>query len=825
MTGTQLSESTNAPVAKTTLEYRAIVWFSQKVQVIIAAILMAIVIGVCFGSSLTIGFLLDDFLHLEYSMRALHNEWAPLLGNLFGNWGDSDLMRSYRPIASLSIFIDALVGGRTDAWRYHLTNLILYFVCCCLVSLVTLELTGRRGNRLSGAAALWAGLLFAVYPLHPESVAWIIGRVDVLCGAFYLASVFLFLRFQLIREKSILVLSLISFLLALLSKEMAVTVPVVITMAAFLLKPDYDRASAKTRMTWVGYFWALLIVYSLGRHFLLGTTIGGYGESSAVDLLNSWRAFLDRASLTKIFVGINEEYHPIRIMAKLVVPAYIAIGVCLLSKVVLMRGRTLNTFLFLLAWMIVALIPTFQIWHIFPNLVGSRLFFISSAPLCILLTLAALPALELLGDKVARATTIFGSIALFYLFLSWTMLTRQNMQAWIDAGTYTQTFKEELHAISARVKDNPVLVLNLPRDNRGAGMITREKYMNILMTPSLTPGKADNAKFISIEPNVTGDPLLMWPNRFACMMNGLSDGQIVRWSTTTNHLMPWGHAENGSKEPLNIERVSAEQFSAEPPCTLLDSQKWNRVLNKAPLLEVLDGTLRIYPGEHGGGVTLWLKMVSEQAPLDPLKLSMLTLNMVSKPIDAGNSANSLKGASVVWESSDPDGNSGEAPLNRDVGRESESGAWVAWLGRYRTWTLAPSIKRLGLHFDSGNRCYELNSLNLFDATQITPVVLLKDRDVSYDVSKVPRAKSAQIFVSATNQTFDTTDSGNVVEPKLPPILAKLPCQGVSGKVRLPETIYNEPGYHEIQVVALDIDGRRVGVASEPIPLIIDRTNK
>lgn len=850
MTSVQpIAEVNDEPVVKTSLEFRRIVWFSHKVQVVIAGLLIALVIGVCFGGSLAIGFLLDDLLHLEYSMRALHNEWGPLLGNLFGNWGDSDLMKSYRPVASLSIFLDA-VFARTDAWRYHLTNLILYFACCCFVSLITLELTGRTGNRMSGIAALWAGLLFAVYPLHPESVAWIIGRVDLLCGLFYLASVFLFLRFQLVREKPLLYMSLASFLLALLSKEMAVTLPVVVTLASFLVSPSIYSPCVKTRLRWCGLYWAVLVVYALARNGLLGTTIGGYGQSNISDLLQSWRVFLDRESLLKVLVGANEEYLSIKFLAKLFLPAYAGIALCLFAKVALMRGRQsnfsliLNTVLFLVAWIVIALLPTFQIWHVFPNLVGSRLFFLSSAPLCILLALAAVPALELVSSKAARATAIAGTLLLLYVFFFWAFLTRENMQAWIDAGTYTKSFKKELHAIAARFKDSdPVLVLNLPRDNRGAGMITRQKYMNILMTPSLAP--AEHPRFLSIEPNVSGDPSLMWPKRFAQLNSELGDGQIVRWSTVNNQLMPWSHAPavSGAANEIQLEKCSIDQFTDEPPCAVLEPQSWIKVINNTPCLESLGDKLRVYPGDHGGGVTLWLKAVSESSLVDPLKTNMLSLNVVSKPDDTSSGSGPLKGATIVWESSETDEQYGEAALKRASGIADSP--YFAWLGRYRKWTLAPSIKRIGVHFSAGNQCYELSGIKLFHESSVSPSASLvlsdgsssdkeikglplsisatsKGGSINFDVTRVPHAKSAAILFSSTNQTFDTNDANNVIDAKLPSLTTKIECRGLAGNQPIPKILYNEPGYHEIQVIALDNNGNRVGVPSEPIPLVITK---
>lgn len=845
MTGTkQLAEVNTGEDSATqvALEPRSIVWFSQKVQVIIATLLIVVVIGVCFGCTLGIGFLLDDFLHMEYSMKALHHEWSPLIKNLTGNWGESDLMKAYRPLTTVSIFLDAIVA-RTFAPHFHFTNLLLFFVCCCLVSLLTLELTGRTGNRMSGAAALWAGLLFAVYPLHLESVAWITGRVDVLCTLFYLASVFLFLRFQLIRETSFLCMSLVCFWLALLSKEMAVTVPAVVTLAAFMLKPDVDNATIKKRLLWVGTFWVSLGAFLVLRNAALGTTLGGYREITILDILHSLLNFLDKATLAKIFVPINEHYHPLKAVALWLVPAYIGIGACLFAKMSIMRGRKVLPLLFLTAWIALAVAPTFQIWHIYPNLVGSRLFFLASAPFCILLAMAALPTVELLGAKAARVTTMAGTLCLLYLFCAWGAVTKENMQAWIDAGNYMQTFKKELHAIAARFKDSePIVVMNLPRDNCGAGMITRQRYLDILMTPSFTPGK--NGRLHSIEAIVTGDPSLIWPDRFRHQIDGLGDGQVVSWSTVSHGILPWSKNVGGSTEPIRVEKVAKESFTAEPPCTVLEPGTWNRVLNNSPWLEPLDGKLRVYPGERGGGVTLWLNSVSEANPLNPRELNALVLNLVSRPDEqtSDQSEGPMNGATVVWETSDRDNKSGEAVIAR------QGSDCLAWLGRYRTWTLARSITKLGLHFNASNRCFELGAIKLLADSSIAPRASLKLPDgtssnenarrfpltmtkdeadnlvLRYNAGELnginKQASTVEALISDTNQTFDPSTAHFLLHPKLPLLASRFPCKGVSGEEPLPKTFYNNPGYHEIQIRALDNKGVPVGVPSEPIPILI-----
>ena len=68
--------------------------------------------------------------------------------------------------------------------------------------------------------------VFAVHPLHVESVAWVIERKDVLSGLFYLAAALMWMRFLEKSRPRHYVGSLVLYVMALLSKSIAVTLPV-----------------------------------------------------------------------------------------------------------------------------------------------------------------------------------------------------------------------------------------------------------------------------------------------------------------------------------------------------------------------------------------------------------------------------------------------------------------------------------------------------------------------------------------------------------------------------------------------------------------------
>ncbi len=107
-----------------------------------------------------------------------------------------------------------------NAGGYHITNVILHIINCLLLWCIL------RKIRLPGA--WFAAVIFAVHPVHVESVAWIVERKDLLSFLFYLLAFQAFLRYRRHTRKPILLSALVLFLLALLSKSIAITFPLLL---------------------------------------------------------------------------------------------------------------------------------------------------------------------------------------------------------------------------------------------------------------------------------------------------------------------------------------------------------------------------------------------------------------------------------------------------------------------------------------------------------------------------------------------------------------------------------------------------------------------
>ncbi len=244
---------------------------------LIGILLLTIILLANYGNSLTSSFHFDDF-HSIVENRVVRN-----LGNL------SALIK-YNPsrsILTLSFALNYYFGG-LNTLGYHLVNVFLHLVNGILIYFIILfSLKAFRSTapepQISGHnAALFSALFFLAHPVLTEGVTYIISRSSVLCTTFYLLSFYLFIRARGMsgvsgREEGppfllYFLFSIFFFLLALFTKEIAVTLPVILLIFEFLFISEAKRKEFIARAFWYHLpFWAILPLLFLLRLFLYGT--------------------------------------------------------------------------------------------------------------------------------------------------------------------------------------------------------------------------------------------------------------------------------------------------------------------------------------------------------------------------------------------------------------------------------------------------------------------------------------------------------------------------------------------------------------------------
>jgi lipoprotein NlpI len=134
----------------------------------------------------------------------------------------------YQPITLLSLAFDFQVSGTSPLW-YHLINILMHAANAGLVFLFVHSVTGDL------TISTITGILFAVHPLHVESVAWVTERKDVLYSLFFFASLISYVRYVTGSRRNLFCVALGLFVLSLLSKVQAVSLSVTLIAVDFLL--------------------------------------------------------------------------------------------------------------------------------------------------------------------------------------------------------------------------------------------------------------------------------------------------------------------------------------------------------------------------------------------------------------------------------------------------------------------------------------------------------------------------------------------------------------------------------------------------------------
>ena len=141
----------------------------------------------------------------------------------------------YIPLTVASYALDYALFGM-DPFYFHLHNVILHSLNILLVFLFIYLVSSGEG-----AVATLTALLFAVHPLHVESVAWVAERKDVLSGFFSLMALILYWRLLDRRHWVFYALSLACFSLALFAKFMAVSLPGILLLMELVRKEAFKK--------------------------------------------------------------------------------------------------------------------------------------------------------------------------------------------------------------------------------------------------------------------------------------------------------------------------------------------------------------------------------------------------------------------------------------------------------------------------------------------------------------------------------------------------------------------------------------------------------
>jgi protein O-mannosyl-transferase len=288
----------------------------------------------------------------------------------------------FRPVTLLSLAADRSFYGANPA-GFHLTNLVWYAVGCAFLWLFAWELSGRAVLSAAGAC------VFALHPTHPESVCFIAGRTDVICGAFLFASLWASARWgpRIRNPWTKLWPAALLLLLALYSKEVAFFASPLPLLVLWIQDRKIGLKSLARAAVPVA---AAVLVYGLSRIAVLGPP----ALPAASPVEGSGPQLLTSVAVVARYVPLL--LFPIRLSARHEMPALVhpdwlfAAGVLIVLSVVvglILLVRRRSRWAVPLSLFASTLLPLCYARIIAGALVAERFLFIPSASLALLVSL------------------------------------------------------------------------------------------------------------------------------------------------------------------------------------------------------------------------------------------------------------------------------------------------------------------------------------------------------------------------------------------------------------------------------------------------------
>ena len=191
-------------------------------------------------------------------------------------WASTSTSFYWHPLTWMSHMLDVSLFGM-DAGAHHVMSAIIHAGSTALLFLSLRTMTGSSGRSAFVAA------LFAVHPLHVESVAWVAERKDVLSTFFWMAGLYAYARYCLKPRLPRMLAVIVLFAIGLLAKPMIVTFPFVLLLLDYwpLRRASKDDA---LRRSWFQLIREKLPLFALALASVVMTLVSQRGGGAVVAL-------------------------------------------------------------------------------------------------------------------------------------------------------------------------------------------------------------------------------------------------------------------------------------------------------------------------------------------------------------------------------------------------------------------------------------------------------------------------------------------------------------------------------------------------------------
>jgi hypothetical protein len=373
-------------------------------------------------------------------LHVYHIVWM-FLSQEFHNW---------HPLTWLSWALDYQLYGGLSTWGFHLSSNILHSINSVLVFALAIVFFNLNKPGFSDhpahtdsnviIAALLTALLFASHPQHVESVVWVAERKDLLCQLFLILSMLAYVRYVTCNEeikKRWFIATLGLFAMALASKPMAVTFPVVLLLMDVYPLHRFKFASSVNSSITQKSSYALIKekipFFLLSIAVILMTLFAQQGAMANVSfdlrILNAFNSIifyltqliapLDFAVQYPYFVDVGES-----ITWKAFIPVIAVLAITLATLVAWIKGRHV----WLIAWFfyLVTLSPVLGLIQVGAQGAADRYAYFPTLPVYLLIGAGLLSILNS-AASVRKLIALFAVLSFVVLL---TVKTREQITVW-----------------------------------------------------------------------------------------------------------------------------------------------------------------------------------------------------------------------------------------------------------------------------------------------------------------------------------------------------------------------------------------------------------
>jgi tetratricopeptide (TPR) repeat protein len=409
----------------------------------VPALVVVAVALLVYGNALRAGFVHDDHPQIVENpwLRDARSVPAMFVGSVAG-FRAGATANYYRPLMHLTYLGTYRVAGLRP-WAFHLVNVLLHAGTSVLVFLLLRDLARPGGP---GWLPLAGAVVFAAHPVHTEAVTWIASFPEVSHAFFFLLAFHLHIRWRATSRPRTYALAVAGFALAVLAKEPALGLPVVLVA--------YDLARGHARRSW-RYLTSLLpyALVAIGYLALRFHALGGFSPVRRHPELGAYEVALNAFPLFATYLGtlalpVNLNFfhvlHPVTSLLAWPTLLSLAVAALYAGAVALAVARDRDLLVGLVA-LAVPIIPVLYLPALGENTFAERYLYLPSFGFVVIVVqlLARLPATRAVW-RVAAA-----SLTLLVAWCSWATVQRNHV--WKDELTlWSDTVTKSPDSVIAR---------------------------------------------------------------------------------------------------------------------------------------------------------------------------------------------------------------------------------------------------------------------------------------------------------------------------------------------------------------------------------------